>query len=276
MVDLPELRRSYARRIAAIGGVTSQDIIDAFATIPREQFLGPGPWQVRTSTGYVTTETSDPAVLYQDILIGLVPERGINNGQPSLHARCLSEAAPRPGERAVHIGAGTGYYTAILAHLLGPSGMVIAYEVEPMLAANAAKNLRLFPMVRVEMASALDRPLMSADIIYVSAGISRFPLHWLDALTPGGRMVLPLTPTGGLGHMWKLTKVESDRYSARVFSSAVFIPCAGGQDPQDSDALAAAIRDRPADEVRSLRRDVPHDDSAWLVGDGWWLSTAAP
>ena len=44
----------------------------------------------------------------------------INNGQPVLHAVGLSALNPQPGEMAVHIGAGTGYYTAILARLVGP------------------------------------------------------------------------------------------------------------------------------------------------------------
>ena len=49
---------------------------------------------------------------------GIVPERSLNNGQPWLHAMLIAAAGPRPGEHVVHIGAGVGYYTAIL----GPFG----------------------------------------------------------------------------------------------------------------------------------------------------------
>jgi protein-L-isoaspartate(D-aspartate) O-methyltransferase len=46
-------------------------------------------------------------------VIGILPERNLNNGQPSLHAALIAAAAPQPGEHVVHVGAGLGYYTAI-------------------------------------------------------------------------------------------------------------------------------------------------------------------
>ena len=73
--------------------------------------------------------------------MGLVPEKGINNGEPSLHAKCIGAAAPKVGDVVIHIGAGTGYYTAILAHLVGESGRVYAYEMEADLARRAVGNL---------------------------------------------------------------------------------------------------------------------------------------
>ena len=50
-------------------------------------------------------------------------------------------AAPASGEHVVHIGTGTGYYTAILAHLVGPSGWVTGIEYDCELAARAKANL---------------------------------------------------------------------------------------------------------------------------------------
>jgi protein-L-isoaspartate(D-aspartate) O-methyltransferase len=50
----------------------------------------------------------------------------------SYHARLLVAAAIQEGEHVVHVGAGTGYYTAIMAHLAGTTGRVtgwaLAYE----------------------------------------------------------------------------------------------------------------------------------------------------
>jgi len=48
-----------------------------------------------------------------------LPERNLNNGQPYLHAQLIASASPQSGEHVVHIGAGVGYYTAILRHLVG-------------------------------------------------------------------------------------------------------------------------------------------------------------
>ena len=64
----------------------------------REDFLRPGPWQiVRWGGGYRTTPDPDPVYLYTDDVIGILPERNLNNGQPSLHAALIAAAAPQPG-----------------------------------------------------------------------------------------------------------------------------------------------------------------------------------
>ena len=108
--------------------------------MPRERHLPPPPWILREDRGFGGGErgTRDPAALYRDTLVAIDGARGINNGEPSLHALLLAAAAPGAGERAIHVGAGTGYYTAILAELVGPAGRVDAYETEADLAALAA------------------------------------------------------------------------------------------------------------------------------------------
>ena len=145
-------RHFYAQFIVKSSGSADERLISAFAAVPREDYLGPGPWQVFVGSGYIPTISDDPRFLYQDILIALDTDRRINNGQPSLHARCLAAAAPMRGETVVHIGAGTGYYTAVLATLVGPTGWVSAYEIEADLAARAIENLRGFSNVSVAAA----------------------------------------------------------------------------------------------------------------------------
>ena len=76
-------------------------------------------------------------MLYQDLVIALDPARGVNNGSPSLHAKLLEALGPKPGEHIVHVGAGAGYYSAILAELVGPTGRVTAVEFDAALAERA-------------------------------------------------------------------------------------------------------------------------------------------
>ncbi len=76
--------------------------------------------------------------------------------------------------------------------------------------------------------------------------------------------------------MLLVTRRSEVTYSARVFSTAGFIPCVGARDEEQSKALAAALDARTSDDVRSLRRDNAPDETAWCVGNGWWLSTAEP
>ena len=133
---LEACRQFYAKMVAAGGGQLRDDLEHAFEIVPREYFLGPGPWLAMSSISgmSVATPTDDPIHVYQNVLFALDRQKQINNGEPFLHGQLLDALAPARGNVALHIGCGTGYYTAILAHLVGPSGKVIAYEIEPELA----------------------------------------------------------------------------------------------------------------------------------------------
>src|SRR5918997_1591773 len=144
-------------------------------------------------------DTSDPADLYQDVLVVLDRERGINNGQPSLHADWMAALDPKPGGVAVHIGAGTGYYTALLAALVAPGGHVHAYEIEAHLAEIARHNLAAHESVTVHATSGVAADLPSADVVYVNASASAPDTAWLKALEPGGRLVFPWQPPKARG-----------------------------------------------------------------------------
>jgi protein-L-isoaspartate(D-aspartate) O-methyltransferase len=69
-------------------GATEPRLITAFATVERERFVGAGPWKVMAhAAGYVDTPSDDLAFLYQDVVVALLADRRINNGEPHLHAR---------------------------------------------------------------------------------------------------------------------------------------------------------------------------------------------
>ncbi len=115
----------------------STSLIAAFAHVPRERFAGPGPWTLMAEGGSLVTEDADPRRLYQNVLIALDESKGINNGQPSLWAEFLDQLDLRAGASALHLGCGTGYYTAILAEIVGPGGRVTAVEIDEGMAARA-------------------------------------------------------------------------------------------------------------------------------------------
>jgi protein-L-isoaspartate(D-aspartate) O-methyltransferase len=224
----------------------------------------------------LTTISDEPKILYQDVLIGLATDRKINNGQPTLHARCLAAASPKAGETVVHVGAGTGYYTAVLAALVGPTGRVLAFERETDLAERAASNLRPLSNVRVSAESATEASIPPCDLIYVNAGATHPPAAWLDALSVGGRLVFPLTPNDGFGAMLKVVRESPTTFSASAVTRVAFIPCIGARDDAVSASLTRALERQSLKEVRSLRRGTPPDETAWCAGSGWWLSTADP
>src|SRR5690606_19404866 len=96
--ELQIVRRAYAMNVMAAAGVDDARVLDAFAAVPREAFLGPGPWPLyRFWEGYVPSPGADPVYLYTNGLVGIAPERHINNGEPSLHALLIARAAPKRG-----------------------------------------------------------------------------------------------------------------------------------------------------------------------------------
>jgi protein-L-isoaspartate(D-aspartate) O-methyltransferase len=110
--------------------------------------------------------------------------------------RALIAAAPQPGEHVVHVGAGVGYYTAILAELVGATGRVTAIEFDGELAARATANFAQTPHVHVVHGDGTRIVFEPVDIIYVDAGATRPADAWLDRLKEGGRLILPLTTDG--------------------------------------------------------------------------------
>jgi protein-L-isoaspartate(D-aspartate) O-methyltransferase len=282
-VERLEAHRSFfANLVTATAGIPESDqrLAAAFAATPRERFVGPGPWKVFTALGYIETPSDDPAFLYQDVVIALAPERRINNGQPVLHALCLASLNVKEGETVVHIGAGTGYYTAILSRLTGPTGSVAAYEIEQDLAQRARRNLSDLSNVTVCDRSGSQGPLPPCDAIYVNAGATS-PLDiWLDALRPNGRLLFPVTPAGGpggmpgAGGMLLITHSSTGRFGARFLCPAMFIPCIGAHDDGTASRLSEAFKRGDFRSVRSLQRNTPPDQTCWCSGAGWWLSTA--
>lgn len=261
--ELDIVRRAYAKQVMAAAGIEDQRVEAAYAAVRREHFLGPGPWQiVRWFRGYVPTPSDDPVYLYTDSLVGIVPDRNLNNGEPSLHARLISSAAPQLGEQVVHIGVGLGYYTAIMAELVGSGGAVTAIEFDPGLAARAAANFAQWPNVRVLAGDGAQMPFDPADVIYVNAGATHPARSWLDGLKMGGRLILPLTTDKGFqsgergeirrrGAVFRIERRGSDFFAQWLSGVAIF-PCEGARDSACEAALAAAFEVERWREVTRL------------------------
>jgi protein-L-isoaspartate(D-aspartate) O-methyltransferase len=263
------LRRRYAQEITRNLGQSAQRIRDAFATVPREHFLPPPPWTV-ISMGAAST-TSDLADVYTNNLVAIDRARGINNGEPALHAAWIDAVDPRRGDTVVHVGAGLGYYSAILATLVGQEGRVIAYEVEEDLAAAAARNLESLSNVTVRAESALGQDFPDSDIIYVNAGLLAPDSEWLRALKPHGRLIFPWQPVEQWGPAVLVTR-RGEAFSAQPIMTVGFIPCSGQGKAQVAQITEAGIADTRSLWISAHR---PPDESATLIGDGVWFSSDA-
>jgi protein-L-isoaspartate(D-aspartate) O-methyltransferase len=173
------------------------------------------------------------------------------------------------------LAGGTGYCTAITAELIGSLGKVTAVELDAGFADQARTALLPWPQAAVLNANGSSILPDPADMIIASAGATHPLPAWLDALNPHGRLLLPMTAEDQWGGMLLVTRQSDDAYAARFLRPAGFIEFTGARDPEISSRLAAAFRRDRGTSVRSLRRaPVEPDETCWLAGEGWWLSTA--
>ena len=247
----------------------------AFASVPREQFLGAGPWRLRHLVdGYWDSPDDDPKWIYHDVLVALDESKGLNNGEPGLWARHFDSLSVQPGERVLQIGAGSGYYTAILAELVGADGKVHGLEIETNLADAAAANLKDWPQASVAATDGSADVGGPYDVVVAFAGATAPKGEWLDTLADGGRMLLPMTGSREWGGFMLKIERQGEQLAARSAGWVGFYPCAGARTADAEEALTKALADAVGQRaLKSLRRDSHlRDDTCWLHGDGWCLS----
>ncbi len=285
----PVHRQVFASQILAKAGVTGNSaLLTAFARVERERFLGPPPWFYSDFSTYRELASGDPVVLYQDMLVALDTARHVNNGVPSLHASALSKVGVGSGEHVVHIGAGTGYYTAILCELVGPTGRVTAVEYDQALAEQAKHNLRDYRNVDVVQGDGASFPHHEADVVYVNFALDHPAAAWVDRLAPGGRLLFPLgipamseagedLPFTGAAGLLLVQRRESG-FSANFLQPVSFVFAEGQAPPPPGrrEGLQAAFRRRMAAQVKQLRwRRQPEEDE-WYSEEEWGLSLREP
>jgi protein-L-isoaspartate(D-aspartate) O-methyltransferase len=157
------------------------DAVDAaFAAWPREGFL---PRSERRRASY-------------DGPLPIGHEQ--TNSQPRTVSAMLRLLEVRPGQRVLDVGSGSGWTTALLAHLVGPSGLVDGVELEPSLVEFGAANLAATgqPWARITPATpgVLGLPDRAPyDRILVSAEPRRLPEELVEQLGDGGRLVIPVS-----------------------------------------------------------------------------------
>lgn len=180
------------------------------------------------------------------------------------------------GDRVLHIGAGTGYYTAIMSEVVGPRGRVVGIEADGGLAARADKNLADRTNVTVVADDGCAYMADTTDVIVVNAGVTHPQPHWLDILPVGGRLLLPPTSDHGAGIYLKVVRFDRG-YAAQFVAPVQIYEAVSGRDSAAEKRLKKAFRrtryPTAAKLVNSLRRDRHKaDDTCWLHGPGFCLS----
>ncbi|HZZ99425.1 MAG TPA: protein-L-isoaspartate O-methyltransferase [Candidatus Paceibacterota bacterium] len=192
-----ELNKTLVDEIRDKGILKSPRIMGAFLVVDRSEF--------------VPDDLMDEA--YDDMPLPI--PGSMTTSQPSTIAFMLELLDPRPGERILEIGTGSGYVTALLAELVGKSGKVYSIESMSELAEFAADNLEQFGYGNINLYTGDGRTGMGSgapyDKIISGAEIEEIPEDWREQLKNGGLIVTPYDD-----HVLKAVKnhenLERDRF----------------------------------------------------------------
>jgi protein-L-isoaspartate(D-aspartate) O-methyltransferase len=272
-MNLEDCRRFYSEEIKFAANLRSPALIAAYARVPREEFLGVPPWHVASpeqiglalmglTAGSPYVEVNHPRDLYHDILVAIDARRELNNGQPSALAAWINALDLKAGDRVFHLGCGVGYYTAIVAEVVGSSGSVVASEVDEQLAARATANLAGYKNVVVQARDGAAMDPGMCDAMLINAGVTHPHPQWLEHLNGGGRLVLPLTAatggtSGGRGAFTRIVR-QPHGFSAQPISLVGIYSCTSVRDAQLDPVLAKAFATGALLKMKSVLVD-PHD-----------------
>lgn len=181
------LRAELVAKLRARGELSDPRVEAAVGQVPRHVFVPSAALAEAYADQVVVTRYRDG-----------VPVSAAS--QPAIVAAMLEQLQPPPGGRVLEIGAGTGYNAALISRLVGPSGRVVAIEIDAETAAEARDHLSRAGIGNVEVIcadGALGWPEGAPyDGIIVTAGTSDLAPAWADQLAPAGRLVVPLSVCG--------------------------------------------------------------------------------
>ncbi len=148
--------------------------------------------------------------------------------QPLVVAFMLEQLQPEPGNKILDIGSGSGWTTALLAHIVSQKGKIISIEVVPELKGFGEKNISKYNFLKkgiVEIICADGskgyKEQAPYDKILVSAAVQqkKVPKAWKEQLKIGGRIVTPVRSS-----IWLLIKKDKDKFEETEFPGFAFVP----------------------------------------------------
>jgi protein-L-isoaspartate(D-aspartate) O-methyltransferase len=186
--DPARLQTALVDHLLANGTLTRPEVAAAFRAVPRHLFLPELPIDE----------------VYRDEAIPTKMEAGraiSSSSQPAIMAIMLEQLNVSPGQRVLEIGAGTGYNAALLGWLVGPSGRVVALDIDDDIVAAAQEHLAAASITNVDVICSDGgngyAPGAPFDRIVLTVAAWDIAPAWYEQLCPGGWLVLPLRVANG-------------------------------------------------------------------------------
>lgn len=212
LTDFAAEREAMVARQIASRGITDPTILEAFRSVPREQFL------------------SDE---YRDLAYGDHPlpiEAGQTISQPYIVALMIKAAEIRPGDRVLEVGAGSGYAAAVISRI---AGKVTAIERQHDLVELASERIRRLGYDNVDIVEGDgSRGLPEEapfDAILAAASGSHVPDALVGQLAPGGRLVMPVGAADDIQKLVKVTIGPAGQHIVEDLGPVRFVPLVGEQ-----------------------------------------------
>lgn len=170
-----EARERMVRDDIAGGGVTDARVLESMRLVPRHEFVA----------------ALQRSYAYYDMALPIGDAQTISG--PFVVAYMTEKLEPKPTDRVLEIGTGSGYQAAVLSPLVG---MVYSIEISRMLGEKAARTLtRLgYRNVVTKIADGFQGWAEHApfDKIIVTCSPENIPQPLVDQLAEGGRMIIPV------------------------------------------------------------------------------------
>lgn len=204
---------NVVKRLININILRTEGIIKAFEEIKRDDFLLPedryrSDYNAPISIGFKQT-----------------------NSQPYTVAFMLEQLMPKSNDRVLDIGCGSGWTTALLAHVVGPNGQVYGLEIINELVEFSKKNIGKYNFIKSGRVKVFRKngykglPEMHPfDRIIVSASTARIPVNLIEQLKVGGRMVISIYENNQAQSIVVVDKISQSEINTRCYPGFIFVP----------------------------------------------------
>jgi len=204
-----EQKNRLINNLILLGVLKTPTIIEAFRKIPRHKFI------LKDHLRHAYNDIPLPTIHGQTI------------SQPYTVAIMTEALDPRPGEKILEIGSGSGYQAALLAHCVGPKGKVITVELEPDLVEFSKNNIKKVKLNNIKIINWDGKKGYKKESPYdkcmITAACKEIPKPVIKQVKIGGRIVAPVNDFFGQ-RMIVLDKLSDKKFEKKDLGSFVFVP----------------------------------------------------